>query len=253
MSDPVFADARFDMGRTISRTFGVISRNPVSVFVVCLVLQLISLGLSSVLRLSLVGYDRGLQLGLNGAASALLVLVIHAMLLGSITFIAVNDFGGNKVPFGAAVAVGFRTLLPVLGINLVASVCAGLAAILLVVPGIIVLLRWLVAVPVRVVEGPGALARSAELTKGYRWSLFGLVVGYVILAGLLTYGVALLYGGFLKSAVARTNGDPTALVLNVAVSTLLSAISASGVAAIYIELRRAKEGASVDQLAAVFG
>ena len=253
MSDPLFANARFDMGRTVSQTFGVIGRNPVSIFGICLALELVSVALSYLLRAGFAGYGRQLQIGLNGAAGGLLALAVHAVLLGSITFIAVNDLSGNKAPFGAAVAVGFRTLLPVLGINIVVSIGTALAFILLAVPGIIVFLRWLVAVPARVVEGPGALARSAELTKGSRWALFGLVVGYAILAGLLTYGAALFYGGFVLSMLARGRGEPTALVLNVVVTTILSAISASGLATIYIELRRTKEGASVDQLAAIFG
>ena len=256
MSDRTLGGARFDMGRTVSQTFGVIGRNFASILILSLLLQVIGIGLSYVIRFGVVGYTPQMQVGITSVASAIINVVLRSVLLGSVTFIAVNDLSDSRVPFSAALAVGFRTLLPLIGLSLILGLGVGLASILIVVPGIMLFLRWLVAVPVRVIEGSGignALSRSAQLTKGYRWALFGLALGYGVLAGLVVYGVALVDGGFLLSAAARAHGDPTAILLEVVSSAVLSAISTSGIAAIYAELRRVKEGASMEQLAAVFG
>ena len=136
---------------------------------------------------------------------------------------------------------------------------AGLASVLLVVPGVIVYLMWFVATPVCVVEqlGPFAsMGRSRELTKGHRWKLLGLsllillpalivsaIVGAIVLSTMGT-------GGFLAMSTAMTG--TLGKVVNMAWSAVWTAFFAIVIVVTYHDLRVAKEGVDTDQIAAVF-
>jgi uncharacterized membrane protein len=112
-----------------------------------------------------------------------------------------------------------------LGAYIVATILFGLAFllgfILLIVPGIIVLIVWQFFGYV-IVENPQtsateALRRSAEITKGHRWELFGLgllLIGINFL-GLLACCVGVLFTeGIAAVAVAYAyktlSGQPVA-------------------------------------------
>jgi len=70
-------------------------------------------------------------------------------------------------------------LLPLLGLTIVLSILISIGLVLLIIPGIIMLLVWFVAVPVLIIEDKGvfeSMSRSGELTKSNRWRIFGLMV-----------------------------------------------------------------------------
>jgi len=96
-------------------------------------------------------------------------------------------------------------LLPALGIAILVGLGVMVGLTLLIVPGIILFLRWCVAVPVLVQERQGVLAsmgRSAALTQGNRWALFGLfliVVIILIVAQFIVGLVVALFGGMLAA------------------------------------------------------
>ena len=246
---------RLDLGQVISRTFGVIGRNLVPIVLICLLGTLASMALSYLAGIAMEGMDPTGRQYISQVLSTVLNLTAHAILLGSVTSIVVNDLNGRRSGAGTALGVGLRLFLPVIGLNLVVSIGAGVAAILLVVPGIMLLLRWLVAIPARVVEGPGtgrALSRSTELTAGYRWKLFALLLIYAVLVAVITIVSITVSGGFLRMAQLQAAFDPVALTMQVLSAVILTAISTAGVATAYTELRRIKEGAMPDQLASVF-
>ena len=89
------------------------------------------------------------------------------------------------------------------GPYLVASILVGLGVLVglvaLIVPGIILAIMWHFFGYV-IVENPqtgptDAMRRSAEITKGYRWQLFGLGLLLILLnvAGLLACGVGIIF------------------------------------------------------------
>ena len=246
---------RFEIGRVISQTFGVIGRNAVSLFIVCFALTLTSVLLSALAHYASLGLESQMQAGVTSFAGGIVSLATNAVLLGCVTAIAVNDLNDRRAPFSWALSVGLRLILPVLAINLIIGIGIVFALILFIVPGLMLMTWWIVAVPARVVEGPGvirALTRSRELSKGRRWPIFGLVLCYAVLAGLFTLGFIAADGGYFEYAQRLGAYDPLTMVIQVISSTILAAISTSGVAAIYTELRRTKEGAMPSQLASVF-
>jgi hypothetical protein len=79
-------------------------------------------------------------------------------------------------------------LLPLAVATLVYSVCFAVGMVLLVVPGLIVLTRWSVIVPVIVIEGRGmreSFRRSSRLVKGSGWTVLGVLAVVLVVSGLL--------------------------------------------------------------------
>lgn len=184
---------------------------------------------------------------------ALLIDVVCAALLGAtLVYGTVQELRGQRASIGASVGQGMRVILPAVGVSLIAGIGIGLGLILLIVPGLILYTMWWVAVPATVVERPGGLAglgRSVELTRGFRWTILGIVVVFGVAAGL----IMLLFGLLVATRVMRGDLDPVVfLVMAWAVTAVIAAYGAvlSGVG--YFALRVHKEGADLDQVAAVF-
>ena len=124
---------------------------------------------------------------------------------------------------------------------------------LLIVPGFMLMTAWTVSVPVLVVEHKGILdsfSRSAELTRGHRWSIFGIIVVFYVCLFIVEFAARPFFG---VAMVSRLSGMPVAyLLFNTLIGVITSVIAATGVACIYYELRTAKEGIGPEQLASVF-
>ena len=249
-------DAGFSMGRVVGQTFGIIGRNFAAVGTVAFVVSALTIGLSS-------GIGFGLALAFAGSSALLaapflggaVALVVRSIATGGITHIAVSDLNGEPVGIGPAFATGLRLAFPLLGLGIVVGLGVGLATLLLIVPGVMLAMRWLVAVPARVMEGPpigSSLARSGALTKGSRWKLFGLTVALLVFSAAVSLLLGLV-GGALGFGVA---GSASVLIAGgaaqVIAGTITTSVSATGIAVCYMELRRLRDGATPGQLAAVF-
>ena len=161
---------------------------------------------------------------------------------------------GRDVIIGDAIGRAFSRFLSLLGISILVGLGVAIGFMLLIVPGIILALRWAVAVPACVVENKGPLEsmrRSAELTKGHRWKIFGVWVLIAIVAIIILIMVGVFAG--LGAVVAQGLGR--VLIAGV-ISLILTAIVTAELyvlnAMIYHDLRVAKEGVDTEQIAAVF-
>jgi hypothetical protein len=106
---------------------------------------------------------------------------------------------------------------------------------------------WFVGVPACMVEQLGpweSLKRSTQLTKGHRWKLFGAILVVYLAAGLVSNLITLAF-----TAVA---GALVGLLVTLAWNTVWGAFFATFVVVTYYELRSAKEGADIEQIASVF-
>jgi uncharacterized membrane protein len=121
-----------------------------------------------------------------------------------------------------------------------------LGLILLIVPGLILYTMWLVAVAACVVEQTGpwrSLRRSQELTKGHRWKIFGLFLVLLLLS---------LINPVLQLALTAAAGPTAGAIGNAIWTAIGSAFSSVVIAVTYYELRVAKEGIDIEQIASVF-
>ena len=96
---------------------------------------------------------------------------------------ALDHFAGHKPRFAPALRAGVRYFLPLLAIQFLTSLGIIFGLLLLIVPGLYWAASWSVASAVRVAEfssSQSAIGRSAELTKGYRWPIFGLLLMFLV-------------------------------------------------------------------------
>lgn len=189
---------------------------------------------------------------------ALLNMVFTVLAQGALVRATIASSHGERATFGECLSTALGRLSPLLGLGIVSGLAVGFAAILLIVPGIILTVMWYVAAPVVIAEREGvfaALARSADLTKGERWNvfvvlliLFAFVIGLVILAAIV---------GGIAGATGALNGGGGAMALlaggaAVVSGTITATIAGALPTAIYIELRGLKEGPESAGLDAVF-
>lgn len=180
-----------------------------------------------------------------------LLTVIQALfgylLTAALVYGTIQSLRSGSVSLGAAIAGGLQTFLPVIAVAIVVGLAVGVGLVLLVVPGFIVLTILWVAIPAAVVERPGvggALRRSAELTKGYRWQVFAIV----IIIGLLQIAVGAIVGSAFQFAV----GFFGLTLIGWVVNAFMTALNAVMISVGYHDLRIAKEGGDTGQIAQVF-
>ena len=271
----VAAPAGFSMGRVINRAFSVLGHN----FMLYLLLSALLVGVptgvvsflqtDSVFTASANDFFSAARIGL-WAGGLLISIVCNAMLQGSVIHATVSDLAGRRTSFGESLAVGLRYFLPLLGISLIVGIGCFIGAVFFVVPGVLLALALCVAAPAEVMERSGvfgSLGRSVELTRNHRGAIFALVLGYFVVMWLIQMVVTAVVAGFSLASLApnlRAAGPPGAgpqtlqtvmwieTGMGLVVATLLASLSSVGIASIYFELRQAKEGVGVDQLAAVF-
>ena len=251
---------RFDMSRVARRTFGSIGRNWAVFFGLAVLLT----GIPQALLQFAVLQGRLLDPTLTGAPFAwtslptsLLLAAASAVLQAALVHGTVMDLNGRKASFGDCLATGMRFFLPVIGIAIMESIALVFGFVLLVVPGIIMAMAWLVAVPAEVTERTGlfgAFSRSAELTRNHRWSLLGMCVIYVVLITVIAGVVGGVFGAASVGAWA-TETDRITFVQaasSLIVQPLQTMIATAGIASVYYELRSVKDGIGPDALASVF-
>jgi hypothetical protein len=86
-----------------------------------------------------------------------------------------------------------------LAVSILMGIGVGLGLVLLIVPGILLAIRWAVATPVVVLEGLGARAamrRSQELVAGHRKDVFRVLLNIWVRTGLAWLVCSLLIGVF---------------------------------------------------------
>src|SRR5262249_2368144 len=178
----------------------------------------------------------------GGILAVVLTLVSQAVIL----YVAFQYLRGQPVTLGDAVQKGFARLLPILGLVILFFLGVWVGLILLVIPGIMLMVAWSVSVAACVVEGTGPIAsltRSAALTKGYRWKIFGIFV---------LIWIASLIVGLLVGVISYQLGKIANMLASFFWTACWTAYFNSVLVMVYHGLRVAKEGPAVTQMAAGF-
>ena len=165
----------------------------------------------------------------------------------AITYGVYQQMRGSSPSLVDCLKVGLTTLFPLVGLAFVQSLGIGLASLACLVPGIVLAVRWAVAIPAKVEERASvsdALNRSTYLTEGFRWQVFGVLAVVVALYFGLIVVAVVAFGGKVQSGPYQF----TQSMLQV-VNTGLTATAA---AVMYYRLRSVKESVDVDQISSVF-
>ena len=180
-------------------------------------------------------------------------VVVGSIATGGITHVVASDLEGRDPGIADTLAAGLRLALPLLGLSVVTSLGVGLASLLLVFPGFMLVTRWFVAAPARVVDVPSleqSLARSADLTAGSRWRIFGLFLVIMVLV--------VVVGAPIGFSIGLISARSTPAIREFIGSTAQLVAATSGrciyaaAAVCYMELRRIRGGLLPGRLDAVF-
>lgn len=249
----------FQIGDVVNRTFGSISRNFVTFFLLSMLLVGAPTLIVGLAQFSI--FNEGSAIIILSVVAGIVSFATTYILQGALIHGAVVDFNGGRADFGACLSTGLRHAVSIFVIALLMGLGVGLGLVLLIVPGIILSIMWIVAIPARVVENTGigeSFTRSRELTENNRWKIFGLLVIYIIISTVISL-IVMLPAGVLGYSAGQSGetfgvGAPTigVVVLNVLVTVLTAVVSATGVSAIYYELRKSKEGVGAEEIAKVF-
>ncbi len=237
------------IGGILHTTIGVVTKN----FVVLFVLTAIFYAPSLVVQyLQIEGTAAG-QIDFNLLViGSIISIILQYALISAVTYTVYASLQGQSAGIGTSMAQGIRHMFPVILVSILATILMAVGLILLIVPGIIVAIMLTVAVPAVVVERAGifgSLRRSAELTKGYRWSIFGLFVVLVV----IYFVIALVVGAVLGFAALSSGGISLVTVgSNWLISLIFGMLSAALAPVIYFKLRVAKEGLDLGDIASVF-
>jgi hypothetical protein len=233
---PAAAAPPFEIGGVLSDAWSLYRRFFVR-FVTIAAVVYVAIGLVQALVTLATGEGGVLTAILWSIIGAIVGLVGYFLLQGALV-LAVDDVRDGRAD--RELGDLFRAVQPLLGALIVAGVLAalgiGLGLILLIVPGLYLLTRWILIIPVIVLEGRSAgesFGRSSELVKGNGWNVFGLIavtfVGLAIVGAILT-GIISVIIGFLPTFLVNW-------VANVVVNSLLAPFIALAWTLTYFRLR----------------
>jgi hypothetical protein len=269
MTEGVTKDSRFDYGRVISRTMSAIGAD----LGVYALLTVILLGIPSAViggaayGLYAGGYFTPSAMQGPGAMILLTLPVLYVIVLAAFFGLqaavihgTIAHLNGRRPTLGECLASAWRHWFIMLLIGIVTGLGEMAGLLLFIVPGVLMMLAWSVAIPVRIAERKGVFAsisRSADLTRGRRGSLLGLYVIYIIANDIIQQIIQSIVGVVTNSAMPAAGADPFAVLwptmgASLFMTFILSMFSAAGIASVYFELRSIREGVSPADLAAVF-
>jgi hypothetical protein len=244
-----FAESDFRVGRVLARTWSVLSRNFPAFFAVAAVASLPKYLLSQgvipapddwVLILLLMGF------------SAIVWVVLATTSQAILLYGAFQDMRGRAFSIGDSMQIGLRRFFPVIGVAVAVTLFASVGLLAFVVPGVMLFVRWFVAMPACVVEERGvrsSMARSSDLTAGHRWKIYALMT--------LMYIVDSVVDGAIDQVLSQLAGSLHAgglpvLAGHVIWNGIWGAFYAILAVVTYHDLRVAREGVDTEQIAAVF-
>ena len=253
---------KLDIGRVLTLGVGVLSKNAVPFFGLALVLAGLPGAYFQYWLLSVIGTEPALEDVLSMAfwwpiiGGVLASFLSYTLLQGALIGATVQHLSGRPVDLGRNVGGALTRIIPIILVSLLTGLCVVFGFLLLIVPGIIIYLVLIVSVPAMVAEQRGVLdsmSRSSDLTRGYRPMIF--LFAFVL--GIFNSMISPLFEAIF-TAIANALGPaaPAIYVLSAgaAVSSALTGmIGAVMIAALYLELRRLKEGTSAETLVDVFG
>ncbi len=247
------AGGHLNVGSVIRRSYAILLGNLSAFFFV-------TLGATSPLYILYfwLGFDLGLgpsgdatdtllRSVMAGVLAGSLASVLAVVAAGFIVYGTLRELQGQPASLGELLRHGLATLAPVLVVAVLSTaiVYLGLAAV--VIPGLVLSVMFWVAVPVVVIERRSALAslrRSSDLTRGYRWPIFGLLM----LSLAIYAGFGYLFAVFLDYETNYLRS----LIFEWGFTVALDAFFAVLATVTYFDLKRIKEGGDIDQIAAVF-
>ncbi|GAC1387960.1 MAG: hypothetical protein NVSMB48_27430 [Marmoricola sp.] len=162
---------------------------------------------------------------------ALLAVLLVSPLISALFIHALIAIGeGRRPALSAVLRKGMRVIPVVAAADIVAGLGIALGLVALIVPGVLLAIRWAVVAPVAAVEPvawPQALRRSGELTRRSYLHVLGLLALIAVIELAITRGTG--------AAVGRGAGPPEVL-LGILIVTITRSFGALTSALLYFDL-----------------
>jgi hypothetical protein len=239
---------RLDIGKVLTDGLGVLARNFGPFFLLALLLEGIP---SALLAYAQLMVRLNPLFGVFGLVGFIACLITIPMMQGALVFGSMGDLEGRSASMNECLAAGSRHWLRLLGLDFLAGLGVVIGMILLVVPGVLLALRWSVAVPTLVLEGRGiqeSMGRSAALTQNHRWSIF--LLGLIFFAAMIVLQIALTIIGFPFGSFHEHSAFT--VVTTPLVNTCTSVVVYPVATVLFRQLRGDKEGGNPEVLGEVF-
>ncbi len=247
-------DGKLDIGEALQQSFSILFRNFIPFVGITAVVM------SPGIVLAIVGFvlmrpdangqvnttDPGSLFG--GLALVYLGIILAALLkqiaAGILVYGVFQQLRGRDVTIGECASVGMRRFGPVLLTAFIVGLVTGLGTLCLVIPGLILMTMFFIAVPASVLEpvmGPDAMTRSVNLTEGNRLRIFLIAFSLWAIAFFPNLMIGIIYKGIGGTIVQQVLG------------IFFAALGCVAASVVYARLRQLREAdVDVEQLAAVF-
>ncbi|RVU38672.1 hypothetical protein EOI86_05185 [Hwanghaeella grinnelliae] len=258
VSAPAMAPGTLSIGTVFSVTLSILFTNFHRFFLLAAVTWLPTLAVILIAPSFQADMMTGAASPVFIAAYVIVSWLLVSWLYGAITHMACVLLANGDVSIVASMVEGLKRGIPVFFVMVLQGLAMMVGFVFLVIPGVIVMTMLFIAVPAAVAERKGpfaALSRSAALTKGYRWRIFGagILAFLLMLAVGVAFGIAAGTFPFtLSGELIQTAPGTAAIVIGSlfeAVQYLFILVFAS---VLYHQIRVAKEGSSAEEIASVF-
>jgi hypothetical protein len=182
--------------------------------------------------------------------AAIQLLVVQPFLVAAVAKASADVYLGHQVRVGPTFRFAISRIHSILWISIIAILATGLGLLLLIVPGIIIFVRYTFGSTVLVVEGrkgSKALGRSWRLAKGSFWKILVALFLAGILASVIQ-GILTIPGSIAYAAVGPAGwpfyaiGLSLAQILTTPFATLITVL-------LYFDLRIRKEAFDLEVMA----
>lgn len=260
----------FSIGRVFSRAFGLIRDSYASVGLLVLIIIVIETGAGAIAQPMLLeslqanqqGTNPGLALFSSSAylASSAIGIVGLGMSWAGGIFGLLQQAERGSTTLNACVNAAITGFLPTLGLIILWWLGVALGYVLVVIPALILIPMWSVAVPAKIGEGIGvfeSFGRSRFLTRDHRLSIFGvlflLLIVYYVLA-IAIAGTTMGVGFFSGALDLKRLGEMSwvMMLVGIPISWTSGMLIKATVVSLYLETVLVKEGARTDALTDVF-
>jgi len=193
---------------------------------------------------------------LGGLLAVALTLFAFAIAQAATIWAVSELYLGRETSIRDAYANSKGQMWMVIAITIMVGLASGIGLLLLIVPGLILVCRLAVSVPVTIVEKESPVAsmeRSMALTRGYFWQIFALL----LLVGVLSYVVTILLQipVMVSTVTAAMAKREVSLGMTIyshlaefVSSVLVGPIGTISVSMMYYNLRVQKEGFDIQHL-----
>src|SRR5436309_5063517 len=186
----------------------------------------------------------GIGAGRLGAVIGLglYMIIVSPIVSAAITFAIGELYLGRTASVGQSLRVGASMLVPILGTSILVGLCVILGFVLLVIPGVYLLLSFLLVWQVMVLErryGVAAMGRSRELMRGNLRRGLGIVIAGRIIVSVVGGAIGFVAGQIgVLGRIGEGIGGAAATAYTSAVAVVL-----------YFDIRCRKEAFDLEHLA----